>query len=240
MANYTVGVDMWDTIIGEVNCLTHQMLVVDNHPAKAISFAARYLQNVTADEVNALLGANIRIVSIYENKVPPNDVEEPLPYYTPAQGLADGKEALKWAVAIGQPTQGKPPIYFTVDIDVVGKKDLTQITDYFEAVYEGLGGDKAPYHVGVYGSVYVLEAVQESGFAAYFWQAQASYGWSENNNKNPWPEANMRQTEQMIPTCSCGKQMDRNISDSGNEGSWFRAPQGYDWQRAREALKAGK
>lgn len=127
-------------------------------------YAARYLgeswKSFDKKEAETIQRAGIKLISIFQKSA------NKLSYFTEKQGSVDGKDAEKWAKAVGQP-EGTA-IYFAVDCDISGKQ-MSTIQSYFLAVKKQLPS----YKVGIYGSYAVMYAMKN--YADYFWQ---TYAWS--------------------------------------------------------------
>ncbi|HEO8419408.1 TPA: DUF1906 domain-containing protein [Yersinia enterocolitica] len=127
-------------------------------------YAARYLgkswKSFDKKEAEIIRKAGIKLISIFQKSA------NKLSYFTEKQGSMDGKDAEKWAKAVGQP-EGTA-IYFAVDCDMTGKQ-MSTIQSYFLAVKKQLPS----YKVGIYGSYAVMYAMKN--YADYFWQ---TYAWS--------------------------------------------------------------
>ncbi|MEK5382488.1 glycoside hydrolase domain-containing protein [Niallia sp. FSL W8-0635] len=127
-------------------------------------YAARYLgeswKSFDKKEAEIIQKAGIKLISIFQKSA------NKLSYFTEKQGSMDGKDAEKWAKAVGQP-EGTA-IYFAVDCDMTGKQ-MSTIQSYFLAVKKQLPS----YKVGIYGSYAVMYAMEN--YADYFWQ---TYAWS--------------------------------------------------------------
>lgn len=127
-------------------------------------YAARYLgeswKSFDKKEAEIIQKAGIKLISIFQKSA------NKLSYFTEKQGSVDGKDAEKWAKAVGQP-EGTA-IYFAVDCDMTGKQ-MSIIQSYFLAVKKQLPS----YKVGIYGSYAVMYAMKN--YADYFWQ---TYAWS--------------------------------------------------------------
>lgn len=127
-------------------------------------YAARYLgeswKSFDKKEAEIIQKAGIKLISIFQKSA------NKLSYFTEKQGSMDGKDAEKWAKAVGQP-EGTA-IYFAVDCDVTGKQ-MSTIQSYFLAVKKQLPS----YKVGIYGSYAVMYGMKN--YADYFWQ---TYAWS--------------------------------------------------------------
>lgn len=127
-------------------------------------YAARYLgeswKSFDKKEGEIIQKAGIKLISVFQKSA------NKLSYFTEEQGSVDGKDAEKWAKAVGQP-EGTA-IYFAVDCDVTGKQ-MSTIQSYFLAVKKQLPS----YKVGIYGSYAVMYGMKNYG--DYFWQ---TYAWS--------------------------------------------------------------
>ncbi|NHN33581.1 DUF1906 domain-containing protein [Paenibacillus agricola] len=131
------------------------------------AFVARYLVPVnswkalTLAEAEIITAAGMHIVSVFETSAG-------RPLTGKDGGKNDGSTALQLAKDIGQP-EGST-IYAAVDFDATpGQMPL--ILAYLKAFDEATPG----YATGVYGSAYVVEAVQAAGVCSHYWQ---TYAWS--------------------------------------------------------------
>lgn len=91
---------------------------------------------------------------------------------TAQTGARDGARALVLAQQLGQPKG--TAIYFAVDHDFYRPSELRQITAYFEAARQALGG---LYIVGSYGSGTIGTHLRDAGLVQHIWLA-GSMGWS--------------------------------------------------------------
>lgn len=170
--------------------------------ADGVSFVVRYLdesswKRMTAGEAKIISNAGVRLGSVFERKGDRASV-------VGSQGAADGQSALRSAKAVGQP-EGST-IYFAVDYEA-GPADMDNIEAYLRAADQVTPG----YHIGVYGSYYVIEAMFNRGVCKYFWQTIA---WSRGNRST---HANIFQLDIDKPVHGIG--IDHNES-YGNEGFW--------------------
>lgn len=128
------------------------------------SYVARYLGNswktFDKNEAKAIQDAGLKLISIFEKNSTFSG------YFTKPQGIADAKEAMQLANAVGQPSG--TAIYFTVDYDAQ-PSHMGAICTYLDGLRETL----KDYKVGLYGSYNVMMAV--NGKVDYYWQ---TYAWS--------------------------------------------------------------
>ncbi|RKY71241.1 MAG: hypothetical protein DRQ24_07780, partial [Candidatus Latescibacterota bacterium] len=207
-----IGIDTNRNVSNAVDCLKN----------KGIQFVGRYFavphtqKVITNDEAQKISDAGMYIVSIWQTTA--NYPE----YFSYNQGKSDGKNAFKYAAEIGQTPN--TPVYFAVDFDAT-LEHKQRILDYFGGVKDGyeeyLEEHHIPYKIGVYGSYWVLNWLKEQGIATYFYQAYAP-GWSGGENKNPWPDYNIRQIKCSLPSQRiylCGIEIDYDIGTS-DFGGW--------------------
>jgi len=176
--------------------------------AAGYAFAARYLvperyawKRLTRGEAEAITAAGMQIVSVFETTAN-------RPAGGGAAGIVDGAEALKEAIAIGQPLG--TAIYFAVDYDAQ-PKDYDAIEAYLRAASSAIPG----YRVGVYGSYAVIEEMARRGAAKHFWQ---TYAWSRGRKS---ARANIWQHQNGVSLA--GATVDLNES-YGGEGWWNTNP----------------
>jgi len=167
-------------------------------------FACRYLvpaayawKRLTRAEAEAITGAGMMIVSVYEtvnNRAASGA----------AAGKADGAAALLEAQAVGQPAGSV--VYFAVDYDAQAS-DFDAIEAYLKAARAQIPA----YRIGVYGSYAVVEEMARRGAAQALWQ---TYSWSRGRLSS---RANIRQysNDQKL----AGMTVDFNES-FGGEGWW--------------------
>ena len=121
----------------------------------------RYLRNLTKAEVNAIHGAGLGLLLLYETN--PTHAS----YFTQDKGVSDAKDALKQAEKLGAPSSAV--IVHTVDYDAA-EGDLDAIDAYVEGVVLVLK-DRA----GLYGDYLVISHVKQTGAVKWLHQ---TYGWS--------------------------------------------------------------
>lgn len=150
-------------------------------------------KRVTLAEARALSAAGVQIGMFYQDRAR-QDVD-----FAPARGRQDGASAVKYATALGQPSESA--IYFAVDTDYGEKKIQSLIIPYFEAVNEGMtdNGKRAnPYRIGIYGSGLVIAKVQANwDFVRYGCLAEAP-GWSGTPGFKDW---SVKQRLDNTPLC---------------------------------------
>lgn len=132
-------------------------------------FVCRYLswdktKNLSASELAAYQAAGIKVVLNWEylTGAPANGY---------AQGVADAREALRQATALGLPVDDDNPIYFSCDEDL-GPASQPAVNEYYRGCGDVLGGR---LRVGAYGSYYVLARTFAAGKIKWLWQ---TYAWS--------------------------------------------------------------
>lgn len=166
------------------------------------AFVCRYLvpsgwKRLTKEEADIISKAGLQIVSVFE--VSGNQAS-----VVGGNGANDGRAAYETAQAVGQP--GGSVIYFAVDYEA-GPADMDNIEAYLRAADAVTPG----YHIGVYGSKAVIEAMKARGVCHYFWQ---TVSWSNGKRSDA---ANIYQSQ--IDTSFHGIGVDFNES-FGNEGWW--------------------
>jgi hypothetical protein len=124
--------------------------------SKNVEFVCRYLKNLTLAEVNAITGAGLWLVSIFESTA-----SRALSGFE--GGVADGQEALDQASALGQPQNSA--IYFTADFGETALEDATVLA-YFTGANQQLVGSG---FLGVYGEGALFPVTQS--VAKFFWVA---------------------------------------------------------------------
>lgn len=155
-----------------IDCMTPLTAVTAVRARTAgFDFAGRYLvppdkypgKALTRAEAEAVTAAGLRLLTVWETYA--NRAKEGA-----AAGAFDGFAALQCARALDMPESGI--IYFAVDYDAP-EFDFPAIAEYLKAARAQTG----PYHVGVYGSCRVVEAMKQRGICRGFWQCCAwSYG----------------------------------------------------------------
>jgi len=167
-------------------------------------FAARYLvpasyawKRLTLSEAESITRAGLQIVSVFET------IADRSAGGT-AAGQADGKTALKEALAIGQPAGST--IYFAVDYDAQ-IKDYDAIESYLRSASQQISG----YRSGVYGSYAVVEEMAMRQACNCYWQ---TYAWSRGKKSE---RANLYQYQNDVKIG--GITMDLNEC-YGGEGWW--------------------
>ena len=137
--------------------------------AAGFAFVGRYLwpanewKALTKAEAEAITGAGLRILSVYESTADRAKGGWDA-------GVAEGMAARRYAEEVGMPKGAI--IYFAVDFDA---KDahMTDIAQYLAGAFSSAG----EYRVGVYGSYRVIEAMHAHGVCDGYWQCCAwSYG----------------------------------------------------------------
>jgi Domain of unknown function (DUF1906) len=163
-----------------------------------VSFVAQYIGTdpatedgggaITTAQVQAVLGAGLQIVSIFETNGMSSTVFKTgaktfgwETYLTTAQGKADATAAAEAAQALGQPPG--TAIYFAMDFDPAatdGTIDtataLSRVNSYFRGINDHLASlpSDATYTVGVYGAGATLRSVFEAGLAQYTWLGRST------------------------------------------------------------------
>jgi len=133
------------------------------------SFVCRYLASspgkaITAAQANDYRSNNLGIVLVFEDYA-----NQALDGYN--QGVADAKEAVAQADAIGFPNDR--PIYFAVDFD---EADTPLTNGEIYAYLDGAASVIGLQRVGVYGGYYVVKRCIENGHATWSWQTVAWSG----------------------------------------------------------------
>ncbi|HEY4640271.1 MAG TPA: DUF1906 domain-containing protein [Thermoanaerobaculia bacterium] len=147
-----------------------------------IGFIGRYYsrttqiagKKLTQSEAQLICQAGLRIVAVYE------DGPTSYSYFSADRGVEDAQTAIAQAEAIGQP-QGTA-IYFTVDYNATQSDVEGNITAYFEAINQTIGG---LYAAGVYGSGLTCMTILGAQLATYAWLSQST-GWTGYTNFSTW------------------------------------------------------
>lgn len=137
--------------------------------AAGYSFVARYLASSPGKAITAAQAADYRanglgIVLVFEDYA--NQALD-----GQAQGVADAKEALAQANAIGFPSDR--PIYFAIDFD---EADTPLTNGEIYAYLDGAASVLGINRVGVYGGYYVVQRCIVNGHATWAWQTVAWSG----------------------------------------------------------------
>lgn len=132
-------------------------------------FVCRYLASaagkaITPSEAQSLQAAGLSLVLVFEDYASQALNGQ-------AQGVADAKEALSQANALGFPADR--PIYFAVDFDATPAQQAA-IDAYLQGAASVIGADR----VGVYGGYWVVKRCLDNGTAKWAWQTVA---WSGGN-----------------------------------------------------------
>jgi Rv2525c-like, glycoside hydrolase-like domain len=164
--------------------------VVEELRGGRIDFVARYYRQPTSSlpalspqEARKLASLGLKIVAVWEHNSPD---PENLSY---SSGYSDASSAYQQAKAVGQPAGSA--IYFAIDFNA---RELESAKEYFRGIAAGLtaaSGGRAEYHVGVYGSGAVCDAIKRAGLARYSWLGKAT-SWDGSLDYNDW---NIKQGE---------------------------------------------
>ncbi len=187
--------------------------ILDKAKAAGVSWIGRYYsfnprKNLSAPEAQAILGAGLDIVSIWEAQ------GDRATSFTYQNGRREALTALEQARDVGQPSCSA--IYFAVDFDASISLIDESILPYFRAVNEVLDGH---YRVGVYGSGLVCSRLDAEGLVKYDWLAGAM-GWQ---GSHAYANAALTEIEQDTPSdpWGFGFEIDRNYARAGQDfGSW--------------------
>ena len=161
--------------IGGMDCSTNSRAFAGQIAALGMKFVARYYSDnaekaLTAAEAQALSGAGLSIVAVFENS---NDSAG---LFSAATGQSQAATALRLATAVSQPAGSA--IYFAVDFDATGTDVPGPITNYFTAVKTALAAAATQYAVGVYGSGLTCRVIRDAGLARFTW-ITGSIGFAE-------------------------------------------------------------
>ncbi|MFC0334690.1 glycoside hydrolase domain-containing protein [Paenibacillus sepulcri] len=167
-------------------------------------------KNVTRKEAEALSGAGLHLVAVWENGFPTSPG-----YFSYAAGKRDGCDAHRYARSIGQPAN--TPIYFTVDFDASQEELSGGVSRYMQGVIDAFREEAAAgtlYDIGIYGSGLTCRHMRDafSGGIAYAWLAE-SRGWSGYASFSDW------NIKQLAGAMVAGIPVDTNIS-SGRGGGF--------------------
>lgn len=175
--------------------------------AKGYTWVARYYFKsskfkdvLTKQEATALATAGLYVVAVYENGFPIK-----ASYFTAAQGNTDAMQAVRCAVAAGQPIN--TPIYFAVDYD----SNPHDIVDYFQSIKPIM--DANHYSAGIYGNGVTIERLKSLGLVSHGWLSQ-SRGFQ--GYKAELPKADIVQTAE---TTVLGFDIDGDYAN-GHSGAW--------------------
>jgi hypothetical protein len=200
------GLDCDSNCAGAVSCIV----------AHGYGWVARYIvpeksQPLTRAEAEALSKAGLFIVSVWEKGNPTS-----AGYFNFARGLADGEEAFRAALAVGQPAGS--PIYFCVDFDSTQPEIEGPIAAYFRGVRQGFGledgsGDPTRVYLpGVYGNGLACEWLESAGLVHFTWLAMpVDWGGADFSD---W---NLHQTGSAT---LCGLSVDTDESNVKGGGGW--------------------
>lgn len=169
-------------------------------------------KRLTAAEARAISGADVDIVTVYE------DNADHIGYLTRARGRSDAIYAYNYALAtIGQPAGSA--VYFAIDFDPDDhdnpndvRKFLAAVHIYFEGVNDGFNqaGNQQPiYDIGVYGPGVACESLKATfSFVKYTWLA-GSPGWMGHDTYTDW---NLKQSHAPSALCNLGTGWEQNES----------------------------
>ncbi len=172
-----------------------------------IGFIGRYYsrttqiegKKLTQSEAQLISQSGLLIVAVYE------DGPTSYSYFSAARGTQDAQTAIEQAEAIGQPKG--TPIYFTVDYNATQSDVDGNITAYFQAVNQALGG---LYAVGVYGSGLTCMTILGAQLATFGWLSQST-GWTGYSNFSTW---NIKQGPEHS-VCGLNSDLDDGHGDFG-------------------------
>jgi Domain of unknown function (DUF1906) len=158
--------------------------VVEELRGGRIDFVARYYRQPTSSlpalspqEARKLHSLGLKIVAVWEHNSPD---PENLSY---SSGYSDASSAYQQAKAVGQPAGSA--IYFAIDFNA---RELEPAKEYFRGIAAGLtaaSGGRAEYHIGVYGSGAVCDAIKRAGLARYSWLTKAT-SWDGTLDYTDW------------------------------------------------------
>lgn len=176
-----------------------------------IEFVGRYYANhgskvLTLAEAQAISGAGLRIVAVWEDGSPTQ-----ASYFSYAKGVDDGTSAYHDAQSLGQPVAS--PIYFAVDYDASSADISGPVNDYFRGIQAGFQAAAAggPVHpVGVYGSGAVCQFMLGRRLAQYAWLTQST-GWTGTSTFAAW---NIKQSAE-TKLCGIDVDGDQGAADYG-------------------------
>ncbi|ESX49427.1 DUF1906 domain-containing protein [Mesorhizobium sp. C416B] len=150
-------------------------------------FVARYYRSasskwapLTAKEAQALSGAGLKIVTVWESD------SDHLSHFSHSTGVAEGTSAYKQAMLAGQPSE--TPIYFAVDFDCDSEGISGPVNDYFRGVKDGfsaISSSHPAYSIGVYGSGNACAWLAGHGRVQYAWLAMST-GWGGSKTFKGW------------------------------------------------------
>jgi peptidoglycan hydrolase-like protein with peptidoglycan-binding domain len=140
-----------------------------------MKFVARYYSDhvakaLTASEAQALSGAGLAIVTVFENSNNSADL------FSSKTGQSQAATALEQAAAVGQPAG--TAIFFAVDYDATTADVQGPINDYFNAVRSAFAAATTQFVVGVYGSGLTCRVIRDAGLAKFTW-ITGSIGFAE-------------------------------------------------------------
>lgn len=165
------------------------------------TFISRYVsdfpsKNLTLDEARKLTAANIDIIANWENDT--TDWEGGY-----AKGHRNALVALSQAESCGMP-KGRP-IYFSVDMDVIGFP--AALRAYFQGACDALGASR----VGVYASTAVCRELRAAGLVHWTWRVMSTGFQGGAGNLSDF---NVEQTGYL------SSKYDRNASITDDFGQW--------------------
>ncbi|CAL8479563.1 glycoside hydrolase domain-containing protein [Caballeronia sp. S22] len=156
--------------------------------ADQLQFVIRYYSRTTQDpekrisasEANALSGAGIDIVVVYQDRA------REMVDFSHHRGEQDGQSAFEAAGAIGQPHGSA--IYFAVDTDVSKDQIAAYVVSYFQGLtarISQLSGGAPYYRIGVYGSGRTCATLKSAGLVQLTRLAEAT-GWGGSRAYQDW------------------------------------------------------
>jgi|SRR5664280_626166 len=151
-------------------------------------------KRLSKPEADLLSAAGLQLGVVYEDGPTTSD------YFSTARGNQDGQNAFHYASLLQQPTGSA--IYFAVDYDAPVVDVAGVITNYFQAVVNGMAdasGGEPSYAIGVYGSGSVCGAVKTNVPGVTFAWLAESTGWSGSASYNGW---DVKQVIATSPLCS--------------------------------------
>lgn len=113
-----------------------------------------------------------------------------------------------------------PAIYISADFDAVRSQWATMKTRL-----QTIGGKIGTERVGEYGPWDVLTWARDDIVANWFWQSGMSTSWSQGRNRNPWPDAHLRQLS-LIPIGDLSQIVQSNFGQIGANMPSLDDPQG--------------
>jgi hypothetical protein len=178
-SNIIQGID-WPFAISSTNAMSVRN-AGDQFVVRYYHNDSSNLDNLTNNERVILENANLKIVTVWENK----STQQSLGVGAFSNGTSDANAAITEAKAAGQ--EANSAIYFAVDLNVVSS--IATIEQYFsqiKATFSNSAVNDQHYKIGVYGSGFVGNTLLSDNYVSYVWLASAAYLWQGTSTDNSW------------------------------------------------------